>query len=180
VSDEILFPSDIDVSELQQLFEDAYMDASIDEDGDLTIEDEYRCFLRPDLDGRMLAAGAIFGARSSADERARLRFVNRVNDGLMMIRASLTSDGRFYFDYYIPVEGGITKKAVVVAVRRFLSYLAAAMDQDIEDVVVAQGAEDEEAEGAGEEVPEGEAEGSEVDISPAPAAPPPQRPPWAL
>ena len=97
------------------------MEASIDSDGDLVIEDDYnRCFLRPDLDGRLLAAGAIFGSTPYADEQAKLRFVNRVNDGLMMIRASVTSDGRFFFDYYIPIEGGTTRKAVVLAVRRFV------------------------------------------------------------
>jgi hypothetical protein len=102
-----------------------------------------------------------------------MRFVNRVNDGLMMIRASLTSDGRLYFDYYIPIEGGITKKAVVLAVRRFLSYLAAAMEQDTDNVVVAQDAEEEEEEEEeGGEVPPGSGLGGFGGT--------PQAPPWAL
>lgn len=170
MSDEILFPASATVHELKRLFDGAFMDASIDDDGDLIIEDDYRCFLRPDLDGRFLAASAIFDASRHSDEQAKMRFVNRVNDGLMMIRASLTSDGRLYFDYYIPIEGGITRKAVVLAVRRFLSYLAAAMEQDTEDVVVAQDAEEEEEEAG--EVPPGPGFGG--------FGGPPQAPPWAL
>jgi hypothetical protein len=172
VSDEILFPASVTVHELKRLFDGAFMDASIDDDGDLIIEDDYRCFLRPDLDGRLLAASAIFDASRHADEQAKMRFVNRVNDGLMMIRASLTSDGRLYFDYYIPIEGGITKKAVVLAVRRFLSYLAAAMEQDTDNVVVAQDAEEEEEEVEEGEVPPGSGFGG--------FGGPPQAPPWAL
>jgi hypothetical protein len=45
------------------------------------------------------------------------------------------SDGRFLFDYYIPVDGGITKRAVVVIVRRFLSCIESAMAQDTANVV---------------------------------------------
>jgi hypothetical protein len=145
MSEDLLSPGNMTIEELARLFEEAYMEVSIDADGDLLIEDEYRCFLRPDLDGRLLAACAVFGARPYADEQAKLRFVNRVNDGLILIRGSVTTDGRFFFDYYIPIEGGATRKAVVLAVRRFLSYLGGAMDLDTENVVASQDEEEEAA-----------------------------------
>lgn len=43
--------------------------------------------------------------------------------------------GKFFFDYYVAAEGGMTKKAVVLAVRRFFSCLGPAIQQDTDNVV---------------------------------------------
>jgi hypothetical protein len=135
VSDEFLSSDGMTVEVLKQIFDEAYMETSIDSDGDLVIKDGYRCFLRPDPDGRLLAACSIFGAKEGASPQAKLEYVNRVNDQVKVIRASVMKDGRYFFDYYVPIEGGITKKAVVLAVRRFLSCLSSAMSQDTDNVV---------------------------------------------
>jgi hypothetical protein len=128
-------PESMTVPALKAMFDAAYLETSIDSDGDLVIKDGYRCFLRPDPDGRLLAACSIFGAKEGASPAAKLEYVNRVNDQVKLIRASVMKDGRYFFDYYVPIEGGITKKAAVLAVRRFLSCLASAMAQDTDNVV---------------------------------------------
>ena len=135
MSDEFLSGEGMTAESLKVIFDEAYMETSIDSDGDLVIKDGYRCFLKPDPDGRLLAACSIFGAADGASPQAKLEFVNRVNDQVKVIRASVMKDGRYFFDYYVPVEGGITKKAVVLAVRRFLSCLSSAMAQDTDNVV---------------------------------------------
>jgi hypothetical protein len=135
MSDELLLPQDVNSAALKQLFDDAYMETSIDTDGDVRIKDRYSCFLHPDSDGRLIALYAIFGTQPEAQLPAKLEFVNRVNDKVKLVRASVTGDGRYLLDYYIPVDGGITKKAVVLATRRFLTCIEAAMDEDSGNVV---------------------------------------------
>jgi hypothetical protein len=135
VSDELMQPQDVNSEALKQLFEDAYMEVSVDSDGDVRIKDKYSCFIRPDTDGKMIVAYAIFGANPGASQPGKLDFVNRVNDQVKVIRASVMSDGRYFLDYYIPVDGGVTKRAIVMAAKRFLSCIDAAMTQDTDNVV---------------------------------------------
>ncbi len=135
MSDELIHPEEVSSTSLKQLFDDAYMETSIDSDGDVRIKDKYSCFLRPDPDGKLIALYAIFGANATAQPAGKLEYVNRVNDQVKLIRASVMSDGRFFLDYYIPVDGGITKRAVVMAARRFLSCIEAAISQDTGNVV---------------------------------------------
>lgn len=135
MSDELIHPEEVSSASLKQLFDEAYMEASIDSDGDVRIKDKYSCFLRPDSDGKMIAIYAIFGANASAEAVAKLEFVNRVNDQVKLIRASVMGDGRYFLDYYISLDGGITKRALVLAARRFLSCVEAALAQDTGNVV---------------------------------------------
>ena len=128
MSDELIHPEEVSSASLKQLFDEAYMEASIDSDGDVRIKDKYSCFLRSDADGKMIAIYAIFGVAAGAQPDAKLEFVNRVNDQVKLIRASVMSDGRFFFDYYIPIDGGITKRAVVIAARRAVGYGAGGAD----------------------------------------------------
>jgi hypothetical protein len=135
VSEELLLPEDVNSASVKKVFDDAYMETSLDSDGDVRIKDRYSCFLRADPDGRLIALYAIFGTNPAAQQPAKLEYVNRVNDQVKLIRASVMGDGRYFFDYYIPIEGGITKKAIVMATRRFLGCIQAAMEQDTGNVV---------------------------------------------
>jgi len=120
---------------LKVLFEEAYMEASVDTDGDLIVKDNYRCYLRPDPDGRLISIYAIFGANPDAAPEDKLTYINRVNDQVKLIRGSVSGNGKFFFDYYLSVEGGISKRAVVMAVRRFFSCLGSALREDTGNVV---------------------------------------------
>ena len=135
MSDEFIYPEGITVDSLKKLFEDAYMEVSVDTDGDLIVKDNYRCYLRPDPDGRLISIYAIFGANAEAVQDAKLAYINKVNDQVKLIRASVSSNGKFFYDYYLSVEGGISKRAVVMAVRRFFSCLSSALKEDEENVV---------------------------------------------
>jgi hypothetical protein len=135
VSDEFIYPEGISVETLKALFEEAYMEASIDTDGDLIVKDNYRCYLRPDPDGRLISIYAIFGANPDATPEDKLAYANRVNDQVKLIRGSVSGNGKFFFDYYLSVEGGISKRAVVMSVRRFFSCLGSALREDTANVV---------------------------------------------
>ena len=95
----------------------------MDTDGDVIVKDNYRCYLRPDPDGRLISVYAIFGCQPNASQADKLAYVNRVNDQVKLIRASVSSNGKFFFDYYISVEGGVSRRSIVMSVRRFFSCL---------------------------------------------------------
>jgi hypothetical protein len=52
-----------------------------------------------------------------------------------MVRASVSSNGKFFFDYYISVEGGVSRRSIVMSVRRFFSCLGSALREDSGNVV---------------------------------------------
>ncbi len=133
--DEFIYPEAISSDVLKQLFEEAYMEVTVDTDGDLIVKDNYRCYLRPDADGRLISIYAIFGASPTAAQAEKLAYVNRVNDQVKMIRASVSANGKFFYDYYLSVEGGISKRSIVMAVRRFFSCLGSALHEDNANVV---------------------------------------------
>jgi hypothetical protein len=135
VSDEFIYPEGISADALKSLFEEAYMDVSVDTDGDLIVKDNYRCYLRPDPDGRLISIYAIFGCNAESLQADKLAYINRVNDQVKLIRASVSANGKFFFDYYLSVEGGISKRSIVMAVRRFFSCLGSALREDTDNVV---------------------------------------------
>jgi hypothetical protein len=135
VSDEFIYPEGISADALKALFEEAYMEVSVDSDGDLIVKDNYRCYLRPDQDGRLISIYAIFGCAEGALPEDKLTYINRVNDQVKLIRASVSSNGKFFFDYYLSVEGGISKRSIVLSVRRFFSCLGSALREDTGNVV---------------------------------------------
>jgi hypothetical protein len=135
VADDVIHPEEVNANVLKQMFDDAYMEVSIDSDGDVKVKDKFSCFLRPEADGKLIAVYAIFGFNPTATPAGKSEYANRVNDKVMLIRASVTGDGRFIYDYYISVDGGVTKRAVVLAVKRFLACLDAALGHDTGNVV---------------------------------------------
>lgn len=135
MSDDLLQAEGLTNEQLKHLFDDAYMEARIDSDGDLAVKDKFTVYLRADSDGRLVAVFTMFGAKPNANDAKKLAYINRVNDQVKVIRASISSNGKFFFDYYIPVEGGISKRAIVMVVRRFFSCLDSALRQDTDDVV---------------------------------------------
>ena len=135
MADELVYPEGMSSDLLKHLFEEAYMEVTVDTDGDLIVKDNYRCYLRPDPDGRLISVYAIFGANPAAVDATKMAYVNHVNDQIKLIRASVSASGKFFFDYYVSVEGGVTKRAIVLAVRRFFGCLNQALREDTENVV---------------------------------------------
>lgn len=136
MADDIILPENLSKEMLLSLFQAAYMDVSLDEDGDLVVKDTYRQFVFLDNDEkRYVQLVSMFRSNPDATLEAKLAYANRVNDEIVFVRASVTDKGGFCFDYYIPIQGGITKSAIVFALRRFASALKTALGRDTENVV---------------------------------------------
>lgn len=135
MTDEVVHPKDISPDFLLELFNAAYMNVSFDDDGDVRVEENYGCWLFPQFNGRYIRLMSLFRPNPDALLPERLNFVNKVNDEMVLIRAYLKEDGGFGFDYYIVVEGGITKRNIVTTTRNFLAFLGAVARMDTEDMM---------------------------------------------
>jgi hypothetical protein len=133
--EELLEPEQISPEMLKDLFTDAFMDASIDKDGDVQVVETYRSYVVPGNENKWIRVYAIFGYNEAATLEDKMDFVNRVNAELVIVRAYVDTTGRFIFEHYLPVEGGITRKAVVLATRRFHRLLEAAIRKDEKNVI---------------------------------------------
>jgi hypothetical protein len=120
---------------LKALLDAAYMNVSIDEDGDVMVKDTFRFWVIPAENGRWVRMFAQFKGNPEATMGAKLEYVNTVNRDLHVVRAYLRDNGGFTFDQYIPVEGGVSRRSIVFAVRGFDSLLKSALDLDVGNVV---------------------------------------------
>jgi len=133
--DDLITSDNLSKELLQVLFEQAYFDVALDEDGDLVVRDEYRCFVFPDVDKRYIHFMSLFRGGEEATQEAKLAFVNRVNDEVVIVRACVTDTGGICFDCYVAVHGGITRAAVALMLRRFFATVRTALSRDEGDVV---------------------------------------------
>lgn len=77
----------------------------------------------------------MFGFKEDASQSERLICVNNINKQYVMIRAASSENDTLQIDYDIFVKGGITKKAVVLATKLFLSIPRDAVASHGKDIV---------------------------------------------
>jgi hypothetical protein len=119
----LLNPSDLGQERLQAIYERAELETRID-DGDLIVTDGLSCYAIPTRERDRILLLALVGVRDDAEPETKLEFVNRVNNEISTIRARVNAKGRVLFDYHIPVDGGITEHAIVLATKFFLNAVA--------------------------------------------------------
>ncbi len=133
---ELIFPQDVSVELLKAMFDAAYTHTEIDSDGDLYVKEEIGCYVLPNKNGTFIQLVALFRSQDNSSIDARLAFVNRVNDEMIIVRGYMRKNGGFAFDYYLPIEGGTTKRNAVQSTKFFLPTVTAATKNcDNEDVV---------------------------------------------
>jgi hypothetical protein len=136
MAEEIINPSDVTVEMLHELLDAAYIEHRVDEDGDILINERYKVWMKPLGEGRRIKLFAVFGFEGSATYDERLAGVNLINDDLVVIRAAvpLRNPDVLDLDYYISVDGGITKRSIVKSVKMFMELVDAAIEK-IEKIV---------------------------------------------
>jgi hypothetical protein len=118
--DELITPDNLSKELMYEILDAAYMEPKYDEDGDLQVKDRCTCIVMPSDAKDRIRLLTVFGFKPETPREARLEFVNKVNSDYALVRAAVgASDDTLYFDYYIPTAGGITKKAFVLALKRF-------------------------------------------------------------
>lgn len=127
----LLQPADISTQLLQEAFDAAFMETSIDKDGDLVVEgDRFRSWILPKSDGDMIKVMSLFGAEEGASASEHLQFVNRVNNQYLYLKVSSDLEKVVSFESYIPVVGGVSRKNIVLATKLHHRVLNAVLSED--------------------------------------------------
>jgi len=123
MQDEMITPDNLSKELLKSVFEAAYMDVSYDKDGDVKVKEKVTCFVFPNEKWKdRITLCAIFGFKPNATPTQRLECANRINSEYAIIRAVVGKNDTLRFTYDILLEGGgVSKKALVLKVKRFCS-----------------------------------------------------------
>jgi hypothetical protein len=134
---ELVTPETLSIELLQEIYETALIEASMDEEKSfIRIKEEILARARIPENKERIQLGALYGIKEDAQRIDRLEYCNRVNDQFVMIRASITEAGDLYFDYDITVKGGVTKKQIAQATRLFLKFVPKAVADLDEDGII--------------------------------------------
>ncbi len=121
MKDELITPDNLSKELLKSVLDAAYMETSFDNEGDIRVKEQVTCFVFPNQERKdRVELMALFDLKPEASELLRLQAANRINAKYIIVRAYISND-RLLFTWDIPIAGGITKKAFVLAVKRFCS-----------------------------------------------------------
>jgi len=122
MSDDLITPDNLSKELLKSVFDDAFMETSYDDEGDLKVKEGVNCFIFPNKERKdRVTLLTFFRFKKSADKMQRLECVNSINREYIIVRAVVGDNDVLRFTYDVPIAGGITKKAMVMVVKRFCS-----------------------------------------------------------
>ena len=134
--DDLITPENLSKSLLKSVFDGAFMDVLVDEDGDLLVKEDITCFILISENSKdKIRLLTLFGINPTVNPSKVLECVNTINSTYVMTRAFSDSIERLAFDYHIYIKGGITKKNLVLAVKYFCSIPRQAVEECARDIL---------------------------------------------
>jgi len=133
----VVGPNDVTMEWIRQVFDQAYIGAEIDEDGDLELrEGGGRIgWLSLDPDKRIINLFTIGGFRSDVPRATRLEFVNDLNTNVMGATFYVAADSLLVADRYIFYVAGISDRQLIHEYQRFRDALQTAIGRDTDDIL---------------------------------------------
>jgi hypothetical protein len=120
MTEELITPENLTKERLKGILDAAFMETSYDSDGDLRVHDRVKCLVLPNEERKdRIQLVALFGFKPGSGELERLQAVNRINTEYIIVRAIARGNDILCFTWDLPVAGGLTPKAFVLAVKRF-------------------------------------------------------------
>jgi hypothetical protein len=136
MSDQMITPENLSAELLRPILEAAYMEVSVDSDGDLLVKDRIRCFVIPNRESKdRIKLLAQFGFAPSASQLERLEMVNKINADYIMVKSTVRPNDGLRFEYDVMVGGGLTSRNFVLTLKRFLGIPIAAIGEYGRDLV---------------------------------------------
>jgi hypothetical protein len=136
MTEELITPENLSKELLKSILDTAFMETYYDSEGDLKVKEAVNCFVFPNLERKdRVRLIAVFGFKPEASELQRLQAVNRINAEFIIVRAVVGKNDTLQFNWDIPIAGGITKKAFVLALKRFCSIPHEAVADCANDIV---------------------------------------------
>jgi hypothetical protein len=135
MSVDVIPESDVTAQALQRLFESAFLDCTIDADGDLRVEDAgIITYVILDPDKKILTLHSQWGLKESASEFSKLQYANRMNDTLVLVRFYIPKPTTLACDLQMVYEGGLLPLQLMKTYRRFINVCQGAARMDTEGI----------------------------------------------
>ena len=78
----------------------------------------------------------LFPLKDNVPLRKKLECVNRINDRYIITRAAVTKDASLLLcDYYIFLNGGVSRKAIVLGTKKFIEVTRQAAEEYAADII---------------------------------------------
>lgn len=103
---------------LKSVFDAAFMEASLEKDGEIIVQEDIRVRIRVNEGKDRIRLASIFGFTPNSQPLARLECANLINSNYIVVCAT-AEENLLFVRYDLMVAGGITGKALVMAVKRF-------------------------------------------------------------
>lgn len=117
----LITPENLTKDLLKVILDSAMIDNSFNSNGWLVATETIKVLVSPEGEKKdRIHLWSIFTLKEGLDELDLLRVVNKINEELVIVRAYIDNDkDSLFFDWSIPVMGGITPKNFVLALKRF-------------------------------------------------------------
>jgi hypothetical protein len=135
MSEGVITVDNVSQEMIKGLFDAAYMEASIEADGDIKVREKCSCWITIDKERRKLILAAFFKFAPDAPDMTKLDAVNQINMGFNIVRATVSGD-LLRFDYDLSLEGGISNRYLVMLVKRFCQIPHDALATYAQDIVL--------------------------------------------
>lgn len=136
---EVITREEITIPKLQEVYSRAFMSPEIANDGDIKLVlDGIKIFVKVEAEKRILRFYALFGTKPGTTRQQVLELSNRINDGLVMLRAccpAALSTPALWLDHDLDIESGMTAEDIVSETRRFRTVIVAMAGMDTENIL---------------------------------------------
>ncbi|MCX8495869.1 MAG: YbjN domain-containing protein [Akkermansiaceae bacterium] len=135
MSQELITADNLTKELLASILDAAFMEYSLDDENDLMVNAEVNYFVLLSDRKDRIQLMCLFGFEPDSSELERLQCVNNINNKYIIIRASSRDNKTLCITWDIPVAGGISKKAFVLALKRFSSIPQDAIKDFASDLI---------------------------------------------
>lgn len=138
MSADILLENEVTCQTLQQCFKAAFLKTEIDEDGDLRVQSDFGInpFVMLEQDRKFIKFMSVFSLKESFTEEKKLKFINKLNDEVILVRFSMPEADMLSAEYYLFYEEGILPYQIIHSFRKFAKITVQAIEEyDTEDLV---------------------------------------------
>lgn len=136
---EVLANEELTGTKLAEIYRNAYMDVQVDSDGDIRLNLEgIKVLVSVDGTRKVMHLMSLFGAKPGTTRVQLLELCNRINDGLIMLRAAYPSalpTATMMLDHYLVTEAGLTALEIVDETRRFRTVISSIPGLDTEHIL---------------------------------------------
>ena len=136
---EVITKEEMTIPKLHEVYRQAFMDAEITPEGDIKLQLEgIKVFVKIQPEKKILLFYALFGVKPGTTRLQVLELCNRINDGLIILRATVPAalpQPALWLDHDMDIETGMTAEDIVSETRRFRSVIPAMSGMDTENIL---------------------------------------------